>query len=127
MQRIHIFAETRTHDIHANMGNNSCSCEKDSQSGERSVEESPGLRIKIVAPPGTLGIVFKGIAGQPGHEVYQMRATSPLLGKLQAGDEICEVDGVDTSHFDHDQIREILSERRDAERRITVLRSRGPA
>ena len=115
------------------MGNSSCICEKHSAGGEREISRDVSLptikcsnddpeRIYILAPPGRLGVIFKGIAGVAGHSVFSMRDFSPLLTKLKPGDVIAQVDDLETASFDHDQIRSVLAERHISERHLTVMR-----
>ena len=117
------------------MGNSSsCVCEKHAAGGEREISRDVSLptlksstqadpeRIYILAPPGRLGVIFKGIAGVAGHSVFSMRDFSPLLTKLKPGDVIAQVDDLETASFDHDQIRSVLAERHMSERHLTVMR-----
>ena len=103
--------------------------QSDAEQNSRGTDEQTGLPtggtlIKMVAPSGRLGIVFKGEIGVLGHTVHLLRSGSPMATQLQPGDIIVRVDEVDTTQFDHEEIREVLSQRAFSERKLTCLRPR---
>ena len=67
------------------------------------------ITVEVIAPPGRLGVVFKGDETGPGHSVHKVRDSSDLAGQLLPGDMVVSVNEIDTSTYDHDQMAALLS------------------
>ena len=76
----------------------------------------------VIAPPGRLGVVFKGDETGPGHSVHKVRDSSDLAGQLLPGDMVVSVNEIDTSTYDHDQMAALLSSQGNQERKLVVMR-----
>ena len=89
------------------------------------VEAPPSTEetFEVVAPPGKVGIIFYSSLSDYGHEVKSVKETSPLLGKVQAGDIIIAIDGDDTSKCDYNAIADALLAKKEAPMRaLKILR-----
>ena len=92
------------------------------------VSESTTLAL-VDAPPGLLGLYLCccewGEERRQGHMITELKASSPLRGRLQPGDQIAKVDGVDSLTFDAEQLFAFLASRAARRRELAVLPSRG--
>ena len=72
----------------------------------------------------TFGKVKWGVgdATRFGHVVVLIQPTSAVLSIVQAGDQIAEVDGMETLDFDQQQLGNLLMARNKQPRKITLLR-----
>ena len=80
------------------------------------------ITVEVIAPPGRLGVVFKGDETGPGHSVHKVRDSSDLAGQLLPGDMVVSVNEIDTSTYDHDQMAALLSSQGNQERKLVVMR-----
>ena len=85
-------------------------------------------RVTVTAPPGRLGVHFgasptAGISARAAARVHAVNATSPLAGRLFAGDVIVAVDETDTRAVGRDDLARLLNARAGRARSITVERS----
>jgi hypothetical protein len=83
-----------------------------------------GLNTSVIcrdchAPPGKLNIVIHSTKDGPA--VFEVKEGSCLDGKVYPGDLIIAVDGTDTRAFTAAQLMRIMSEKSEADRKITVL------
>ena len=85
-------------------------------------------KIECVMPPGPSGITFGkvkwgvGESTRFGHVVVLIQQTSAILSVVRAGDQIAEVDGIETLDFDQQQLGNLLMARNKQPRKITLLR-----
>ena len=104
------------------------------RSGSQTFEEADGLSVlgaeaiprigpvRVVAPPGKLGILLANRAGRRGpSHVSAVRGGSVLAGKVRVGDMLLDVDGTDVTGMSSREITGIVGRRRDEERVLTFL------
>ena len=87
-----------------------------------------GTVIDIVAPSGKLGVVLVSPVPPepPGPAfVYNVRADSPIAGRVELGDRILAVDGVDVRGMSAEDVSKLLGSKNTKSRRITLLREVG--
>ena len=87
-----------------------------------------GTVIDIVAPSGKLGVVLVSPVPPepPGPAfVYNVRADSPIAGRVELGDRIFAVDGVDVRGMSAEDVSKLLGSKNTKSRRITLLREVG--
>ena len=87
-----------------------------------------GTVIDIVAPSGKLGVVLVSPVPPepPGPAfVYNIRADSPIAGRVELGDRILAVDGVDVRGMSAEDVSKLLGSKNTKSRRITLLREVG--
>ena len=77
-----------------------------------------------VVRPGKLGVIFTDSPGTEfGHEIKSVRSTSPLYGKIAAGDTILSVDGEPSSSLNYDEIVTLLTKRSLGSRVLKIARA----
>ncbi|KAL9183983.1 hypothetical protein ACHAXT_002069 [Thalassiosira profunda] len=82
-------------------------------------------RLSVVAPAGKLGIVIDNQTGDM-PMVHAIKETSPLNGKLNCGDLLISVDGIDCRGMTAVQVSRLISSRSHHEARtLIVLRGAG--
>ena len=105
-----------------------CTNSKAPNGGASNAPPPKDERIECVMPPGPSGITFGkvkwgvGDATRFGHVVVLIQPTSAVLSIVQAGDQIAEVDGMETLDFDQQQLGNLLMARNKQPRKITLLR-----
>lgn len=72
----------------------------------------------VLAPPGKLGIVFRGSASGP--KITRLHPDSVVAGKISVGDIILAVDDVDTRSFNAKQLLLCLQKKTKKERVLSV-------
>ena len=75
----------------------------------------------IIAPAGKLGIVIDTTLEGP--VVHKIKDGSPLMGKLNVGDIITEIDGIDTRAMSASAITALMIKTGAVERNFTILSS----
>lgn len=84
--------------------------------------------LRVIAPPGKLGVVVDTPPGGGSAFVCEIKVSSPLKEEVRLGDQIAEVDGEDVRGMPALQVSRLLaSKRKQAERKITVLREENEA
>jgi len=78
--------------------------------------------VKVLAPPGKLGILLANKAGQNGPtHVSAVRSESVLAGKVHVGDRFASIDGEDVSRMNSKEITTIMARKSDFEREIVFV------
>ena len=78
--------------------------------------------VRVVAPPGKLGILLANRAGRRGpSHVSAVRGGSVLAGRVRVGDVLTHVDGADVTGMSSREITGVVGRRRDEERVLTFL------
>ena len=105
-----------------------CTNSKAPNGGASNAPPPKDERIECVMPPGPSGITFGkvkwgvGESTRFGHVVVLIQQTSAILSVVRAGDQIAEVDGIETLDFDQQQLGNLLMARNKQPRKITLLR-----
>jgi len=87
-----------------------------------------GTVIDVAAPSGKLGVVLVSPVPPepPGPAfVYNIRADSPIAGRVELGDRILAVDDVDVRDMSAEDVSKLLGSKNTKSRRITLLREIG--
>jgi PDZ domain len=87
---------------------------------QSSLGENDGRKVKtIIAPPGKLGIVID--TKLEGPVVFKIKEGSPLIGKVEVGDIITDIDGTDTRAMSASGITALMVKTAKSQRKITLL------
>ncbi len=73
----------------------------------------------VIAPPGKLNIVIHSTKDGPA--IHSVKPGSALEGKLFQGDLVVAVDDTDTRTFNAVDVMEMMTQRSDSERKITII------
>ena len=86
------------------------------------IRNMDGDKYTVVAPAGKLGVILDNPDdGAP--VIHTVKDTSPLLGKINVGDRLVNIDAVDVSGFTPAQVVQLLSTKStNPERLLTMLR-----
>lgn len=79
-------------------------------------------RYQVIVPPGMLGMVLD----TPGGNIPIVRAvksTSVVYGKVEVGDHLVAVDGIDVTHMSAMQVSNLISTKSHAQRTLHLIRS----
>jgi C-terminal processing protease CtpA/Prc len=90
------------------------------ETGVRKAVPTDGMVEKVImAPPGRLGIVID--SREAGPVVLKIRSDSPLLGQIQVGDVVIEVNGTDCRTLTAAAVTKVMVDSALEERKIVVF------
>mmetsp|Transcript_11656 Transcript_11656/g.16520 ORF Transcript_11656/g.16520 Transcript_11656/m.16520 type:complete len:893 (+) Transcript_11656:605-3283(+) len=78
-------------------------------------------KVKIIAPPGKLGLILANKKDSKGTVISGVRTTSVLLNKVHPGDRIIAIDGEDVSRMTMSEITIIMARKNEFERILTLV------
>jgi C-terminal processing protease CtpA/Prc len=86
------------------------------------MQNMDGDKYTVIAPAGKLGVILDNPDdGAP--VIHTVKETSPLLGKINVGDRLVNIDNVDVSGYTPAQVVQLLSTKsNNPERLLTMLR-----
>ena len=91
---------------------------KSKQKRQHSRSSLPKGCKKVLCPTGTLGISIDTTTHGP--SIGYIAPKSPLIGLIEVGDTIVSIDGEDVTHFDAEDVMDMLYQRKDSYRKLIV-------
>ena len=91
---------------------------KSKQKSKHSRRSLPKGCKKVLCPTGTLGISIDTTTHGPA--IGYIAPKSPLIGLIEVGDTIVSIDGEDVTHFDAEDVMDMLYQRKDSYRKLIV-------
>lgn len=91
---------------------------KSKQKRQHSRSSLPKGCKKVLCPTGTLGISIDTTTHGPA--IGYIAPKSPLIGLIEVGDTIVSIDGEDVTHFDAEDVMDMLYQRKDSYRKLIV-------
>lgn len=81
----------------------------------------PGECFDVRAPPGKLGVMLEEVSAEDVPIVYALKRGSALDGKVQKGDRLCSVDGIDCTGKSPHDVGELLKFKENTSSRILTF------
>ena len=92
------------------------------QNADAATPLPPEIETTVVAAPaGILGLVFAMADDGASAYIKHVRSNSPIVGQVREGDVVVAVDDVDTSHFSHTDITNLIIEKQHAPRTLRIV------
>lgn len=88
---------------------------------ENSIRTMKDDVIDIEAPQGRLGVILQDTSGVP--TIFDIRETSPILGKVEIGDKLIALDDKDVSFMSSSEVSTLIGDKSENQiRKLTILR-----
>ena len=79
------------------------------------------VKLVVVAPPGSLGVVIGAPKGDSIPSVHAIKDTSALINDVQIGDRLISVDGEDTTKLSAIRVSNLIGSKAKSPQRVLVF------